>query len=315
MSRRPAVTGGEGEWQLETMPVREYLGALGASADPGPPTEELLTWLHRRHLETFAFEAVDPFLGRVPSLGYADVCRKISSENRAGYCFEQNTLFAAVLENLGFGVRRLGGRMRLGSPRPRGKHMALVAEAGGQRWLVDVGFGADGLIEPIPWRDGAEVVQDGWAFRFDQAAPDDWVLSALLPGIGWFDLYSVSEAVQHRIDFEITNYFIGHHPRSPFTGHLVAQYRADGDKILLRDTTLTELGADGSRRETPVAPDEVAALLSERFRMRLRPPTADALAAKLGGEGDAALARVSDESWAQDMESRDPAEAREPAHD
>jgi N-hydroxyarylamine O-acetyltransferase len=309
---RPVATDVGGEWENDAVPMQEYLRAIGAGPDPGPPSAALLTRLHRLHLQTFAFEGIDPFLGTVPSLAPAAIGAKIANEGRCGYCFEQNMLFAGVLENLGFRVHRLGGRMRLGSARARGKHMALAVEADGGRWLADVGFGADGLIEPLPWQDGAEAAQDGWRFRFDRAAADDWVLAAHLPGVGWFDLYSASEHPQHRIDFEITNYFIGNHPRSPFTGHLVAQYRHRGSKVLLRDRTLTEIAPDGARTETEVGTDELGGLLADRFRVRPGEAELAALTERLTG-GVAAPGPVVDQGWARPMEARDPAEARQPS--
>jgi len=37
--------------------------------------------------------------------------------------------------------------------------MLLAVEAGGQKWLVDVGFGGEALLLPIPWRIGETAEQ------------------------------------------------------------------------------------------------------------------------------------------------------------
>ena len=48
-------------------------------------------------------------------LDLASLWKKLVIDQRGGYCFEQNTLFAAVLEAIGFPVRRLAARVRMGA--------------------------------------------------------------------------------------------------------------------------------------------------------------------------------------------------------
>ena len=87
---------------------------------------------------------------------------------RGGYCFEQNALFAAVLEHLGFDVTGLAARVTMGEERttPR-THMILAVDIAGTRWLADVGFGGDTLLDPISFESGEPVQQGAWAFRLD----------------------------------------------------------------------------------------------------------------------------------------------------
>ncbi|MEK8170427.1 arylamine N-acetyltransferase [Streptomyces sp. M19] len=59
-------------------------------------------------------------------------------------------------------MTRLLGRVRRGSDRVRCRAHALAAVmAGHQLWLVDVGFGDDGPVEPVPLEVGAVVRADG----------------------------------------------------------------------------------------------------------------------------------------------------------
>jgi hypothetical protein len=90
-------------------------------------------WMHRRHL------LVDgrPILLDLPSLE-----AKLVAGRRGGYCFEQNALFAAVLDELGFAVTRLAARVRVGATVVRARtHMVLGVRIEGTQWLADVGFG------------------------------------------------------------------------------------------------------------------------------------------------------------------------------
>src|SRR5262249_12522387 len=102
----------------------------------------VLDAVHLAHATSVPFENLDIFLGRPIRIDLESVQAKLVHARRGGYCFEQNTLFAAVLEQLGFPVTCLAARVRLGASRvlPR-THMVLKVEAEGASWLADVGFG------------------------------------------------------------------------------------------------------------------------------------------------------------------------------
>src|SRR5690242_6235971 len=109
------------------------------------PTVDVLRSVHRAHATAIPFENLDPLLGTVPSLALPDLEAKLVRGGRGGYCYEQNTLFAAALRALGFGVTLLAARVLLGAApgdvRPR-THMLMevrVPDAPGP-YLADVGF-------------------------------------------------------------------------------------------------------------------------------------------------------------------------------
>src|SRR5690349_12744847 len=129
-----------------------YAARIGYNGDFHPSLETLRV-LHLAHATHIPFENLDILLGRPIRLDLDSLIRKLIDDRRGGYCFEHNALFAAVLEASGFRVRRLSARVRAGAQgvRPR-LHMLLMAEADGEPWLADVGFGADGLLHPLPLR-------------------------------------------------------------------------------------------------------------------------------------------------------------------
>ena len=57
-----------------------------------------LSALHALHPAAIVFENLDPLLGRPVPLDLAALQAKLVTGRRGGYCFEQNTLFKAVLE-------------------------------------------------------------------------------------------------------------------------------------------------------------------------------------------------------------------------
>ena len=134
--------------------VDAYLDRIGDTGDR-TPTPEVLERLHFHHVTRIPFENLDIHLGRPIRLDLASLQSKLVWSRRGGYCFEQNTLFAAVLEELGFHVTRLSGRVRLRTQRatPR-THMFLNVTLKQTTWLADVGFGGEGLFRPIPMVSG-----------------------------------------------------------------------------------------------------------------------------------------------------------------
>src|SRR6266545_3908407 len=135
-----------------------YDGALA-------PTRVVLEALHLAHATSIPFENLDVVLGRPIRLDLASLQAKVVAGGRGGYCFEHNTLFAAVLETVGFRVTRLAARVRLGAStiRPR-THMLLAVETGGETAIADVGFGADGLLLPVQLG-AAPTQQFAWTYR------------------------------------------------------------------------------------------------------------------------------------------------------
>src|SRR5262249_28933984 len=83
----------------------DYRGARQASL-------ESLRALQAAHTLAIPFENIDVIRGLEVRLDLPSIEQKLVREQRGGYCFEQNALFAAVLEQLGFRVTPLAARVR-----------------------------------------------------------------------------------------------------------------------------------------------------------------------------------------------------------
>src|SRR5690606_20556862 len=119
--------------------LRSYLGRIGFP-DPVRPTITTLAGLQRAHRAAIPFENLDVLLGRQIRLDLPSLSDKLVSNHRGGYCFEQNTLFAAVLRTIGFDVTPLEARVRppgVTKTLPR-SHMTLRVDVDDRAWLVDV---------------------------------------------------------------------------------------------------------------------------------------------------------------------------------
>jgi N-hydroxyarylamine O-acetyltransferase len=222
----------------ERIDLGAYQARIGYSGRLDP-TVETLRGLHLAHATLIPFENLDILLGRGIALDLKSLQSKLVENRRGGYCFEHNTLFAAVLESLGFAVTRLAARVRFGAKtiRPR-SHMLLCVAVDGEPWLADVGFGGEGLLEPIRLNHHDPVRQGEWSYRV--CVEDEVHVVQSLHAEGWFDLYAFTREPQHAVDFVVSNHFTSTYPDSPFVRSLVAQRNSPEARWTLRDRELTE---------------------------------------------------------------------------
>jgi N-hydroxyarylamine O-acetyltransferase len=259
------------------MRLHDYLRRIGLDAGLRP-TAETLRRVHVAHREAFLFENISIQTGGAISVTLDALERKFIDEGRGGYCFEHNTLFGAVLRELGFDPVTLLGRVRRGPPERWARtHMVLKIPADGQVWLADVGFGGLGLLEPIPLRDGTVAEQAGLAYTLRRES-GLWILSMceraqLQPGQqdhdpSRVDLYEFSEDPQTAGDVEVANHFTSTHPDSVFRRTLTIQRTARDGRLILRGEMLTRY-EDGRAIEQPVARDRVRDVAHELFGVEL----------------------------------------------
>jgi len=63
---------------------------------------------------------------------------------------EQNRCFSILLRTLGYDLYTIGSRVFLGGGFTGWAHMAIIITLDGTEYLVDVGFGGNGLTQPLP---------------------------------------------------------------------------------------------------------------------------------------------------------------------
>jgi N-hydroxyarylamine O-acetyltransferase len=247
----------------EGLDLDAYLARIGYTGGL-EPTIETLTSLHRAHVLSIPFENLDILLGRPIRLDVESLQAKLVHGRRGGYCFEQNSLFAAVLEHLGFDVTGLAARVRMGDARstPR-THMILGVDLAGTRWLADVGFGGDTLLDPVSFDDDQPVQQGGWAFQLVDEG-DVRVLRGLRSD-GWLDLYAFTGEPQLPVDYEVANHYTSTWPRSPFATKVIAQRSGLDERWLLIEDELRVERPDGTKRWTIGSDVERLTVLAERF--------------------------------------------------
>lgn len=215
-----------------------YLGRIGfeGRAEPTLPTLERLARLHPQHIP---FENLDPLLRRPVLLDLDALQRKLVDERRGGFCYEHNLLFKAALEAIGFRVTGLAARVLWGgaddTPRPR-THMLLKVEFDDGPRIVDTGFGGLTLTGVLRLLPHAEQPTPHEPFRLLEH-DGEYTMQAQVGG-EWRALYAFDLQPQRLPDYELTCWYLCHHPASRFVNHLLAA-RTDGERRYgLLDNTL-----------------------------------------------------------------------------
>jgi N-hydroxyarylamine O-acetyltransferase len=244
----------------------DYLKRVGLTG-AGPPDLDNFRRLHEAHVAAIPFENLDILLGRGIHLELDRLRDKLIAQRRGGYCFEQNALFAQVLRECGFAVETMEARVRGGTTalRPR-THMVLAVLLDGRHWLADVGFGGDGLLEPVAMSGEPSAASAGLVHR----VVDEGELRVLQMrhGAGWEDQYAFAFQPVHAVDFEVASWFTSTYPESPFVRTLTVQRTTRTVRYVLRYPTYTETRDSGTvTRE--IARHELLPLLDEVFRIRL----------------------------------------------
>jgi len=248
-----------------------YFARIGYAGDR-TPSRATLDALHLAHATHIPFENLDILLGRPIRLDLDSLQAKLVLGRRGGYCFEQNRLFAAVLEALGYAVTPLAARVRFGTSAvlPR-THMLLRVDVEGSRLLADVGFGVFGVLIPLPLDELAESRQFAWTYRI--ARERGLYVLQLRTGDAWADLYAFTLEPQHPADYEMANHYTSTYPSSRFVQAPIAQRSAPDTRKVLRDRTYTEHRGECVSERTLADENELLQVLADEFELRFPPGT------------------------------------------
>src|SRR3954469_21246589 len=208
-----------------------YLARVGYSG-PLAPDLSTLAALQAAHVDAIPFEALDPLMGRPVHVDLPSVQQKLVGSRRGGYCFEQNVLFQAVLEAIGFGVTGLTGRVRWRSapddPLGPRQHMMLLVEGDGLSYLVDIGFGICLMDAPVRLELGPEQQTPMGTFRVG-SWNGLYALSAKQP-TGWRMMYAFDLVPQIQADYVLGSWYTSTSPKVPATTTLMMERVSRGTR-------------------------------------------------------------------------------------
>ena len=185
---------------MPALDLDSYFARVGYSG-PKIATLSTLQELHALHPTAIVFENLDVLLKRPIQLNVEALEQKLIHHRRGGYCYEQNTLFQAALETIGFYVSSVGARVQWrypkGSVRPL-SHMVLRIRLPDADYIADVGFGLLTLTAPLRLEAGIEQSTPHGAYRLVPAG--DEILLEAKTSDGWEAVYQISLHEQTPVD-------------------------------------------------------------------------------------------------------------------
>ena len=193
---------------------------------------ECLKALHRAQHTCIPFENFDICLGRSIQLDPESIYEKLVRHQRGGYCFELNGLLLMALKAFGFEARPLLGRVHVsGTPTGRSHQITLV-NIEDQRWIVDLGFGAESPLMPIPLVFNKPVTFQHQTYRL---MDNDWFGYMLQKKNGetWKNLYSFDLGYVFEMDIKYGNYYTSTHPDSFFKNARIASLPIENGLLTL----------------------------------------------------------------------------------
>ena len=254
------------------------LDAYFARIGYGGPREASLAVLrsiHALHTSAIPFENLDVIRGLGIRLDLPSIEQKLVRDRRGGYCFEQNGLFAAVLEELGFEVTPLSARVRWQVPpqlQTALTHMVLRVDIEGVPYLADVGFGGQTPTAPLRLDVPDAQRTPHEIFRVGRTG-ERYTLQLQLAD-GWGDLYVFTLERQYPIDFELGNWFTSTHPASPFVQNLVlSRAGLEGERTSLFNRELVIRRGSTAEKRNVQTPEELLEILASHFGLRFPPGT------------------------------------------
>ena len=258
-----------------------YLDRLGV--DPGPPTLGLAHELVARHVAAFAFASIGPRLGDPLPLDEASLYDRIVVRRRGGYCFEQNGLMFAVLEELGYRPRIVLARvLREEGSHPPLTHRVSVVDLPEGEYLVDVGFGAQGppLAVPLGNRD------PGAGYLVEEGEPRELHLRTMSEGAPT-SLYRFELSRYGPSDCELGHFYSHRHPDAFFVSTLVASRILPGEVRTLRHREYRVVRPEATTVQRLTSGSELREVLARAFDLDVTAEEAERLFSEAQEPGDA----------------------------
>jgi N-hydroxyarylamine O-acetyltransferase len=217
-------------------------------------------------LFSIPFEDLDVQAGKTISLAGNDIVDKLITRKRGGYCYEVNGLFALVLQKMDIPYRFVAARPLVTPVENPKTHIAIIVTVESEEYLIDLGFGGNGIREPLKLNDTTAVQQGTETFALVKSENGSFILQTLLHN-EWKDLYSFDLSHQEWIDFKPANHYNSTHPDSFFTQNLVVVLQNPlGKKILFKNSFKSI--ENGKAQSYTFEPEQLDGILATEFNLK-----------------------------------------------
>ena len=206
---------------------------------------ELLKQIQYAHVTHIPYENLD-ILDNIPlNLENDALFEKIIINQRGGYCFEINSLYNWLLQEIGYKTTSYMARYLRGETDvPMRRHRVIVVDLDNQRIMCDAGIGDRAPRYPLILEEGLVQEQFGETYKFVKDTFYGWVLTDYYNG-EWKPFFAFTEEVQLDKDYIMPSFYCEKHPDSPFnTKNIIAIKTSDGRKSINDMTFRISAGND-----------------------------------------------------------------------
>lgn len=259
------------EINMEQKHTEAYLKRIGidkaVSAD-----KDGLNRLIQSHLYHVPFENLDVVdFGKIPALEIEALYEKIVCQNRGGYCFELNPLFAELLRSMGFEVYQVAVRVVWNKGfLPPVSHVGLVVTLEGQKIYCDVGYGGPGPKGALPLDGNIHEIKGEW-FKSRTDDNGDILIEKKHDGV-FKTMLAYTDTVLRKEDVPLMNFYCARNEQVLFSRVRVVNLPTPSGKRALKDMELTIL--EDGQEETIIYNNkkELEEGLAKEFGMHIRFP-------------------------------------------
>jgi N-hydroxyarylamine O-acetyltransferase len=241
-----------------------YLKRINYDGELGPALESLSA-LQQAHLLSVPFENLD--IHNKIEIDLPHSYEKIAVRKRGGFCYELNSTFYRLLENLGYRVKMVSARVfddEKNDYGPEFDHMAIVAAIHNDNYLVDVGFG-EFAFHPLKIDLDTEFHDPRGIFRFGSFENSYLLVEKKAPGGDFVPQYIFSEKERRLEEFYDMCRFHQTSPESHFTQKRICSLPTHDGRVSLTGNTL-KITANGKITERQLANEsEVQKVLWDYF--------------------------------------------------
>jgi N-hydroxyarylamine O-acetyltransferase len=228
------------------MDIADYFSRIGLQKVPDADLLGL-SQLQDHHMRHIPFENLDVVSGRSLNLSCEALFQKIVTHRRGGYCFELNTLYAALLEEIGFAPVPMLARVWLRDPpeTPPRTHLVYRVNIDGVDWISDVGFGGRAARVPLKIEEGYEIDDGDGRIRILKDETFGYRISRFQEG-DWSDQYTVETTPAYKADILSGNHWTENHPTSHFKQGIGVGLFTEAGRTSFYDGIFRQRGTDQS---------------------------------------------------------------------
>ncbi|MED0676334.1 MULTISPECIES: arylamine N-acetyltransferase family protein [Aneurinibacillus] len=246
------------------MNVREYLKRIGVDIEDIHADYQSLQFIQMRHMLSVPFENLDIINSRPIEINLEAIYQKIVVSKRGGYCYELNGLLGWLLQNVGFSVSLVSGRVHHGDGTygPEFDHMALLVHLE-KDYIVDVGFG-DSVRSPLQL--SGDIVTDvSGSYRITSESNSETLCFQKLVQNEWITEFKFTKKPRKLDEFYEMNQYQQTSSESHFTKKLICSLATPNGRITISGDSLIETINSIKTKRMILSSEERNEILKQRF--------------------------------------------------